>query len=730
MFHSIRQNETMDCGPTCLKMIMKFYGKTIGIQVLRDLCAIDSHGVSINGILEASKKMHFKSLAIKTVIHTTSDKSDTQITEIPLPAILHWSNNHFVVLYKIKNGQYFIADPAIGKIRLSADRFQHLFYTDESHGIAILLEPTTEFYTNKTYTLDQLGKISIQAFKDIFRNNRSRFLSLILFTSCMIGVQMLIPYITQRTFDNGILQKNTSILYLMLLAQVVIFVLSSILTLINSFIANVLSRQVNALLISQFIKKIFRLPLWIYNQRKTGDFINRINDYKSVEIFLTQSLITLVISLISALVYAVLLISYSMPIFLVVFGSMLLYGAWIKIFIHKRKDLNYYRFDIKNNTYKILTEMIEGVHEIKMGGYEQQKIEEWLRNQEQYYKNNLHQIKLNQMQSFGAGLLSKFSYSIITLLSGFMVINNMATIGEMTAILLIANQVNAPLMALIGSSSLIQEIKLAWERIIELQQLEDEPSGHYLASSSHAGSIQLKDVSFSYHGIEHNVIKNVNIHIERNKTTAIVGASGSGKTTILKLILGFHSLQSGRISVDNTDLKDYNLDSWRQACGVVMQEGYLFTDTIKNNITGYDPAPDDERYQQALSHADLQNFVESLPLKSETIIGKSGTGLSSGQKQRIMLARLFYKKPQYIFLDEATNSLDSLTEETIFQHMTHHTGNKTIVVIAHRLNSIIQADKIYVLKEGNVVEEGTHEELIGKGSYYYELFQNQVVADP
>lgn len=726
MFTFYKQFEAIDCGPTCLKMIVRHYGKNIGIQTLRDLCCIDREGVSIAAIVHTARKIGFQSLAVKITNEANGKNNFVQIKDLALPAIIHWNNTHFVVVYKITPKYVYIADPAVGKIKLTHEAFARQAWKDNEFGKAVLFEPTTDFYTADKYFLKEIRN-DYRYFKQIIFENKRSFIKIILLLLVTLSIQSISPFITQKTFDNGIFRNDIGLIKSLLIIQVFLFLFSSGISYLQGVVTNGFSQKLNAKLISDFVKKIFRIPIQYYNQRKTSDFIQRINDYSRIDSFLTYNLSSLLISVLSILVYSAILSYYSVSILGAVLGFVCLYALWIRFFSSKRREINYNRFDIQLNTHSLLLEMIEGVNEIKLAASEEYKVNKWLRNQKNFYANNLRTLRVNQLQALGSGLLNQVSYALITFYTAYLVIQNIITIGEMAAIQLIVAQINGPFSNLISTILIVQDVKYSWERILEWQSLEDERSGNL--ELKQAPAIIFENVSFSFNELSGDVVSNVSFTIRPGETTAVVGASGSGKTTLLKLALGLYVPTKGKILLGQHSMEHYDVSQWRQKCGVVMQNGFIFTDTIKNNIVGREDDYDLDRYIQALKMASIYDFVISLPIAHNTLIGKGGVGLSTGQQQRIMLARMFYKNPDYIFLDEATNSLDSQTEANVVQFLNNEFANKTKLIIAHRLNTIINADKIIVLEQGKIAEEGTHHELFHNKGVYYNLFQKQVSGE-
>lgn len=727
MFPFYKQYDSSDCGPTCLKMIVKFFGKSISLQALRELCHIEREGVSINGIQHAAHTIGFKTLSIKATLKKEQNSAIIPtLQELPLPTILHWNNNHFVVLYKIKNNYAFIADPAHGKIKLHLDNLQkHFFESNEAYGKAILFEPQPYFFNKENPSFE--NQAIAKKFKFIGRHipqAKKYFLFLIPIILLKLVLQAISPFLAQKTFDLGILQKNINVLSTILIVQISVFIIASILSYFESVFSNKISQKINFSFIREFIYKLFKVPLNLYNHKKASDFIHRVYDLKRIEAFLIFNFASILLSSLGLITLSVVMLFYSKTTFAIFLSYNALYAIWIIYSLRKRKELDYEKFDIEVNSHRYLTEMIEGMQEIRLNGNESKKMNALLKNQSRFFENDLKSIKAAQFLSIGGGLINNLGFGTVGFYTGYLAITNTITIGEMAAIQLLLAQLNSMFSTVLTSLTVTQEVKFSLERVLEIQSIKEEASGSRPLES--AASIVFKNVDFSYTELSDKVIKNLNLKIEFNRTTAIVGTSGSGKSTLMKLALNLCKPTAGQILLNKVEINEYDTKEWRKKCGVVTQESYLFTDTILNNITASDDNIDFECFIKALKMSCLYEFVMSLPIKYDTVIGTGGLALSSGQRQRVLIARMIYKNPDYIFMDEATNSLDSETEKTIVNNLELLFANKTRLIIAHRLNTVKNAAKIIVLQEGVIVEEGSHEELIHKNGYYYELVKEQL----
>lgn len=724
MFPFYRQRDAFDCGPTCVRMIAKYYKKDISVQLIREISHVDREGTSIKAIENAGKILGFNTLSIKSSINLV-DPDIPLLDTLPLPLIAHWAGNHFVVIYKIQNGKVYFADPGIGlRTELLTDVHKNL-YSNTDWGKVVLFEPTAFFYDKENPVFkNQKLRNNLSFIKTQLMNVKSGIVALLLFISVKLIIQSTAPLLTQKTFDSGIIGKNLNIIIVITVFQVFLSLFNSFIDYFENVASNKVSRDINYSLSNDFIAKIFRIPLSVLQRKNTSDFIYRINDLNKIESFLTYSFASLLLSLLSIIVLSTIILHYNPQTYFIYTLYSCVYVIWILYSLRKRKELNYEKFDIQISAHQKLVEMIEGMHDIKLNGNEQKKFDSFALTQKNLYRNSLQTLKRSQVLNVGGGLINNLGYGVITFYTSYLTINNQITIGEMAAIQLLVSQLNSPVSNILTSFGVVQELKFSMERILEIHDIEDEKTGDKTVQPS--ADITLDDLTFSYTEISTKVLRNVNLVIEANKTTAIVGTSGSGKTTLMKLILGLYKPTNGRILIDDERIEHYNGKEWRKKCGVVMQDGYLFTGTIIDNITESEQELNYDDYIDALKSACLYDFVMSLPIQHQTIIGKGGVALSSGQKQRMLIARMLYKKPEYVFMDEATNSLDAETERAIIDNMDAIFENKTRLVIAHRLNTVKNADKIVVLKDGRIIEEGNHHELIMDHGFYYELVKEQL----
>ncbi len=725
MFIFYKQQENSDCGPACIRMVVKYYKKNIAMQTLRDLCHIDREGVSIQAIVKACEKTGMKAVPVKTTMSSQQHEQALLLKDLPLPLISFWDNKHFVVIYKIKNGKLYIADPAMGLLIMREEEAAGHLFPGGNHCKAVLLEPDVFFYDKANpYFENQLIRTQLNFVTKHLLSTRKPFTWLLLAILAKLMFQVISPYLTQQTFDKGIIGKDLNILLLIMLVQIAVFAAGSVITYFESLVSNKISYRINLSLTQDFIHKIFRIPLSYFQKRKTSDFIYRIYDLNKIESFLTYNFSSILFSLLGVVVLSVMVVYYNAKIFLIFLLYSLIYAMWIQFTLRRKRELNSEKFDIQVSTHRYLTEIVEGIHEIKLNGSQSKKMAVLLSNQKKFFVNDLRNMQVSQFLSIGGGLINNLFIGLINFYAAYLAITNVLSIGEMAAIQLLVLQLNSQVLNIYTSASLMQEVKFSLERILEIHSVKDESMGKVPVDNPRA--IEFKHVQFAYTEMSAPVIKHVSFSIEFRKTTAIVGTSGSGKTTLMRLALGLLTPTGGEILLDGKTLAEYDTTGWTKRCGVVMQDGYIFNDTIINNITESGDEIIFEKYIRAVKLANLYDFVMSLPITHQTVIGRGGLALSSGQSQRILIARMIYKDPEFIFMDEATNSLDAETEKYINRELDLLFAGKTRLIIAHRLNTVKYADKIIVLKNGIITEEGSHLQLIAQKGFYYELVKEQL----
>lgn len=720
-FPLFEQRDSMDCGPSCLRMVAKYYKKSLNIQILRLQSEQNKEGVSLLGISQAAEKIGFKTLAIKMGITKL-------LKEAPLPCILHWNQNHFIVLYKATKNKFTIADPAKGIIELSRQEFTQSWISnkDEQKGIALLLEPTPAFYEQENEKAKGIGfglliKYSFKYKAQIFQ----------LFVGLLLGslLQLIFPFLTQSIVDTGINTGNLNFIQLILIAQFTLFFARTVVEFIRSRILLFVSTHINLSILSDFWIKLMRLPLNFFDTKQTGDILQRINDNRRIETFITGTALQTIFSVFNLIVFSFVLLAYSTMIFIIFAAGSLLYFFWIRLFLKYRRTLDYKRFAVASKENSITMQLILGMQEIKLNNAEHLKRWEWEGIQASLFKLNFRSLSLSQYQQAGAFFINEGKNIFITYLVAVSVLNGQLTLGAMLAIQYIIGQLNSPVEQLIGFTQQAQDARISLERLNEIHELEDEePSG--TSFNNHVSdntSIVFNNLNFTYPGAGNMaVLKTLNLSFPAGKVTAIVGMSGSGKTTILKLIQKFYENYTGEIKIGDTNIKYISPFFWRSISGCVMQDGFIFSDSIEKNIAVGDENPVYEKLIHACKVANILSFVESLPLGFNTKIGAEGNGISAGQKQRMLIARAVYKDPKFLLFDEATNALDANNEKAIMENLQEFFKGRTVIVVAHRLSTVKNADKIVVLQDGEIIEEGTHSELAGIKGTYYELVKNQL----
>lgn len=719
-FTFYKQQDNLDCGPTCLRMVAKYYNRNYSIQKLRALCFTSRGGTTLWNISDAAEKIGLRSLGVRVTIE--------QLKQVQLPCILHWRQNHYVILYKIAGAAYHIADPAKGLIILTEEEFKENWFSHKElyDGISLLLGPMPSFYELEE---DKENEVKWSTILRYYYQYKQLFFQLVVGLGIGTLLQLITPFFTQALVDTGINTHNLNFVYLILIAQLMFFLGSMSINFIRSWILLHISVRINVSILTDFLVKLMKLPISYFETKTTGDVLQRMNDQQKIENFLTGTALTTLFSMLNLIVFTIVLIYYNTLIFLISLGSTILYILWIILFLKRRRDLNYRQFGIASNNQSNVIELVNGMQEIKLNNCEKQKRWNWENIQASLYKFKIKNLALSQMQQTGSAFINQGKNILITFISVKAVIDGNITLGGMMAIQYIVGQVSNPIEQMIGFIQAYQDAKISLERLNEIHQLKDEEPADYTFMNELPAdkSISIKDLTFRYPGADANpALENINLNIPQGKTTAIVGMSGSGKTTLLKLLLRFYPPETGKIKVGKIHLTSLSYKIWRSSCGTVMQDGFIFADTIANNIAVGDDFPDLDKLNEAIETANLSDFVSELPFGLYTKIGAGGHGISQGQKQRLLIARAVYKNPAYLFFDEATNALDANNEKIIMDNLNQFTNGKTVVVVAHRLSTVRNADNIIVMDKGKIIEEGTHRELTEMKGEYFNLVKNQL----
>lgn len=725
-YMSYIQHDSMDCGPACLRMVARFYGKSYSLQNLRDRCHITREGVSLLGISDAAESIGFRTTGVKVTW-------TQMVEEVPMPCIVHWNQRHFVVVYDVvkKRGSYkvVVADPASGLLEYRVEDFLKSWLESEekTEGIALTLEPTPKFY--EEVGDDERRHYGFGYVLKYLRPYRSYITQILLAMLTASVISLLMPFITQSVVDKGIGTGSLSLIVVLLIAQLTLTLGGLANNLIRSWLMLHTTSRVSISLISDFLCKLMKLPIAFFDSKMVGDIMQRIGDYNRIQTFLTGSLLSMVIAVVSFVVYGFIMAGYNATIFIVFLIGASLYVLWVLLFMKRRRKLDYMRFQQASANQSNIVQLIGGMQEIKLNNCEKQKRWQWEAIQTRLFKVGVKSLTLGQIQEIGSTFIDQTKNILMSFIAAKSVIDGGMTLGMMMALQYIMGQINAPISQFISFVQSAQDASISLDRLGEIHEMKDEEPAEEerIKDIPSDADIVFSDVIFQYEGPHSpKVLDEVSLTIPSGKVTAIVGASGSGKTTMLKMMLGFYPPVSGEILLGNVSLKNYSESRWREKCGAVMQEGYIFSDTIAANIAVSEEYPDMDRVRWAAGVSNIKYWIEDLPLGYGTKIGADGHGLSSGQKQRILIARAAYKDSRYLFFDEATNSLDANNERTIMENLERLFADKTVVVVAHRLSTVKNADNIIVLDKGRIAEQGTHLQLTALRGKYYELVKNQL----
>ena len=728
----IFQTDFMDCGATCLKIVASHYGRYLDLSYLRKICNISRQGVSLLNLADAADSLGMQSSGAQLSWSQLRKKT-------PLPCIIHWNQNHFVVVNKItkhKNQWYVcVSDPAAGLLKYTEEAFLKSWLEikgtegNPDKGIALLLEPTPAFYEQKDVDQAKDKKFTLKHLIKYLKPHRRNIIQLFLAMIVASLLSLILPFITQSVVDQGVTLGKLGFVKTMLIAQLLIVIGQLANDLIRNWLMLHMTARVSISLISDFLAKLMRLPISFFDTKMTGDIMQRIQDHDRIQDFLTNSLLSIVMAVVLLIIYGAILGGYNLWILGVFLIGTALYIGWVLAFLKWRRKLDYMRFQEAANNQSSIVQLIGGMQDIKLNNCEKQKRWEWERIQAKLFKISIKGLSLSQAQQIGGTFIDQTKNILISFLAAKSVIDGDMTLGMMTALTYIIGQLNAPVSQFISFAREYQDANISMERLGEIHNREDEePNGtDKIHDIPEDAGLEFSGVTFQYEGSHSpKVLDNISLKVTHGRVTAIVGASGSGKTTMMKMMLGFYPPVEGTVTLGGVELKNYSESAWRRQCGCVMQEGYIFSNSIAENIALCDETPDMQRVRQAADVANIREWIEKLPLGYNTKIGADGHGLSVGQKQRILIARAAYKNSPYLFFDEATNSLDANNEKAIMENLDRLFEDKTVVIIAHRLSTVKNADNIIVLDSGHIVEEGTHAELTARKGYYYELVRNQL----
>lgn len=734
-FPFYHQLDSGDCGPSCLRMIARFYGRKFEVHQLREYCYANKNGVPLLGINDAAEHIGFRCTAVKSSFEKFAQKAI-------FPCIVHWRKDHFIVVYKIKvkklangewTGKIYVSDPAFGLMTYSVSDFLDGWTADktdkENYGTFLLLAPTLAFY-HPDASSEKNQQVKLLYFLDYIRPYKKLFAQVILGMSLGLVFSFIFPFLSQSVVDYGIMNNNLNFIYLVLAAQVILSLSELVISFIQSWILLHVTSRIGIALISDFIAKMLKLPISFFDSKNTGDIMQRIGDHSRIQSFLTGTSIGTLFSFLNFFVFAIILAYYNLNMLLIFIVGHTFYITWVLLFLKIRRELDFKHFDKASRNQSELIEIITGAEEIKLCGCEQKMRNRWESIQAELFKLGIKGLSISQIQSAGAFFISNITNITLSILSAYLVVNGEITLGMMMSLSYILGQLKGPIGAFIGFVHAYQDARISLERLEEIHFQEDEDQTNKLKINQISlleKDIHLNNITFGYLGEKiPPVLKNVSFTIPHNKTTAIVGESGSGKTTLIKLLLGYYEPQQGEVLIGNTNLKNLNNKLWRSNCGSVMQDGFIFSATIAENIAISDNTINRDKLYHAASLANINDFIETTPEGYNTKIGSDGNGISQGQRQRLLIARSIYKDPAYLFFDEATNALDANNERTVIENLHHFFQGRTAVIVAHRLSTVKHADQIIVLKSGEVAEIGTHRELLDKQGVYYNLVKNQI----
>lgn len=728
-FPHYQQQEAVDCGPTCLRMIAKHYGKVYSAEMLRKHSYISREGVSMLGISDAAEYIGFHTLGVKITF-------EQLVRDGTYPCILHWNQNHFVVCYRIKkrrDGDYdiYISDPATQKLCFNRKEFLKCWIStkEKGHdcGTALMLEPGVEFGEREDDI--ETGKHSLGYFLRYLKPYKSQFVQLMM--GLLVGsvLQLIFPFLTQAMVDWGIEGGDMNVITLILIAQLVLFVVQLSVGYIRSWIMLHVSSRINIALISDFLMKLMSMPLHFFDTKRTGDIMQRIGDHGRIKSLLMGNSLNMVFSIVNFFVFTAVLGYYNLTILGIFAVGNTLYVLWVLYFMRYRRELDIKRFYQASTEQSKMIQMIQGMQDIKLNNCEKQQRWEWERIQVKLFKISVRGLAIGQVQQTGSAFFNQSTNILTTYIAARAVVNGEMTLGMMMSLTYILGQVSAPIRDFISFAQKWQDAKISLERLNEIHAQEDEEHDIDMKMSRlpKNRSIEIKNLAFSYSGAERDyAVKDINLSIPEQKVTALVGESGCGKSTLIKLLQGFYTPNSGSIRVGGMPLNAINPHLWRSRTGSVMQESFIFSDTIARNIALDTDEIDVERMYDAAILANADEFISAMPMGYNTKIGMEGNGVSQGQRQRILIARAIYKNPEYLFFDEATNALDATNERLIMNNLYDFYKGKTVVVAAHRLSTVMNADQIVVMKKGRIVEVGTHRELVERRGEYYALVKNQL----
>ena len=717
------QMDAKDCGPASLKMVAKYFGRYYSLQYLRDKCGITKEGVSLLGISAAAESIGLHTAAFKCTI-------DDVILKVPFPVIIYWNENHFVVVYHASKKHIWVSDPCKGHVKYTRREFMEGWYLkNEDKGVLLALEPTADFKLSKQEKRQE--KDSMISMLRYFMPYKKEF-SLIFFVMLVATLlQGILPFISKAVIDIGISTSDVNFINMVLAGNICILLSIMVFSVVRDWILMHITARVNIALISDYLIKLMKLPVTFFENKLLGDILQRAADHERIRSFIMNNSLSLIFSTFTFLLFSIILLVYNHVIFFIFLGGSILYVTWVMLFLSIRKKLDWQYFELLSKNQSYWVETVSAIQDIKIYNYERARRWKWEEIQARLYHVNKRVLAVTNMQNLGAQFIESIKNMAITFFCATAVIRGDITFGVMISTQFIIGMLNGPLIQFINFVVSAQYAKISFLRMNEIRQLEDEDELLSVGSTTilpENKSLILKNVMFQYAAHLPMVLKNINLHIPENKVTAIVGSSGCGKSTLLKLLIRLYKPSYGSVSMGGMNVTALNLRKWREMCGVVMQDGKIFSDTIKNNIVLDDEKVDEAQLIKCCQIAQIKDEIDQMPRGFDTEIGEQGRGLSGGQKQRLLIARALYKNPQYLFLDEATNALDTVNEQKIVKALNSAFENRTVVIIAHRLSTIRHADQIVVMNKGEIKEVGTHKSLMSCKGIYSNLVKSQYDA--
>jgi ATP-binding cassette subfamily B protein len=722
-FPFVKQPDAMDCGPACLKMVAGYYKKNFSLETIRRKCYITREGVSFLGLSEAADSLGFHTIGVKIPFEMLADK-------VPLPCIVHWRQKHFIVVYKIRDNKIWAADPAIGLVSYSQDEFMKNWSSTLAEGkpvgLVLIIEPTPALFEKENEPESTHGFRFLLKYFRLYKKYLGQLILGLLIGSL---IQLIIPFLTQSIIDIGLNNNDIGFIYLILFAQLALVIGRMSVEFIRGWLLLHIGIRVNVAIVSGFLQKLMSLPVSYFDTKLTGDILQRIEDNNRIEEFLTSASLSILFSFFNLVIFGIVLAIFNIKILALFLTGSILYIIWVSLFMKSRARLDHQRFRQMSSASNKLINIVNGMQEIKLTQSESAKRWDWENLQAELFKLKTRGLGLIQYQSAGATFISEVTNLLITIIAATAVLKGNMTLGMMLAVQFIIGQMNVPVSQIIGFFRLSQDAKMSLDRLSEVHDMQDEEpdTEMKIRKLPEKKDIYINNISYQYEG-PHSpfVLRNIDLVIEEKKTTAIVGTSGSGKTTLLKLLLGFYQPVTGEILIGDSRLPNISLKLWREKVGAVMQDGFIFPESIASNISPGSAAIDEEKLLKAVEIANIRRFIESLPLRYNTKVGANGHGLSEGQIQRLLIARVVYKDPEILIFDEATNSLDANNEKAIVENLAGFFREKTVVVVAHRLSTVKDADKIVVMDNGRIVESGTHSSLLASKGAYFNLVKNQL----